>query len=213
MAERGFHDRLLLLVNELGGQNAFARRVGMSQSSVNRMLSGGGATLTTLLSISKATGKTVEWLATGSGAELERSEPEMVHIPLLNIEAAAGVGAENGDEHVIDRIPVPLAFAKSWGRPLSKVEALHVKGDSMEPTIQNGAYVFIDRSEQNPIEGRIYAFLTADGLKLKRLQSGMDGSTLLVSDNHAVYQPERFSLGDLAALKVIGRVFWTGKLL
>lgn len=136
-----------------------------------------------------------------------------VQIPLRDVFASAGPGAEVVDESQNGSLTFSRTFVDAWGRSPAKVEAIHARGDSMLPTIQDGAVVLIDRAERDLIEGRVYAFRTPDGLRLKRFQRAIDGSALLVSDNRELYAPERMTPADLEALKVAGRAFWTGRMI
>ncbi len=182
--------------------------IGIPQSTIFRLVSGGEPTLPTLKVIAEKTGRSLHWLATGE-AEDQR---DLVRIPLRPVFASAGPGVENFMEEPVEMILFSQAFAEQWMRPSGRIEAIRVLGDSMEPTIQNGAIVLIDKSETEPREGRIYALWTDWGLKLKRFQRAIDGSILLVSDNRELYAPERLSTAGMEQLRIAGRAFWTGKM-
>ena len=211
MPEDSFSDRFAQIVRQLGGQNAAARVIGITQGGVHRLISGGEPTLSTIKMIAEKTGQSLLWLATGDIKE-SFNAPDTILIPLRDVAAAAGAGMAADDEAVLASVPVPRLLAERWGRPLGKVEAIFVRGDSMEPTIQDGAVVLIDRAEQALSEGRIFAFRTPDGLRLKRFQLGMDGAAMLVSDNKALYIPERIERSQIDQMDVAGRVFWTGRM-
>jgi phage repressor protein C with HTH and peptisase S24 domain len=52
----------------------------------------------------------------------------------------------------------------------TELEAIHVDGESMEPTLQDGSIVFIDRTQTNINKNGIFIASTAGGLFIKRIQ-------------------------------------------
>lgn len=164
----------------------------------------------TLKLIAEKTGRSILWLATGEGLN---DQIDLVRIPLRPNFASAGPGAENGDEHPVEYLSFSQAFVEEWRRPSGRVEAIRALGDSMEPTVQNGAIVLIDTSETEPLEGRVYAIQSPWGLRLKRFQRAIDGAVLLVSDNRELYAAEKVSPADLEQMRIAGRAFWTGKMI
>lgn len=78
-----------------------------------------------------------------------------------------------------------------------------VEGDSMTPTLNDGDRVYVDPSETELREGRIYICeIPGDGHTIKRVRRLDDGQLWLVSDNPA-YRPWRPS-----EMRVIGRVYY-----
>lgn len=78
-----------------------------------------------------------------------------------------------------------------------------VTGDSMEPTLPNGSYVFIDTTHLVPSPPDIYALDYGDGLMIKRVELVPGGELVrVISDN------ERYSDYDLSRedVRVYGRV-------
>lgn len=208
VSDSGFSARFSEIVDGLGGQNAAARVIGMAQGGVHRLIKGGEPSLSTLRLIAEKTGQSLLWLATG-----QRDVNEAVLIPLRDVQASAGAGTEVGDEVSRDYLVFSRSSVTNWGRSTALVEAIRARGDSMEPTIQDGAIVLIDRAETTLTEGRIFAFRTPDGLRLKRFQRAIDGTVMLVSDNRELYTAERINLSDLQAFEVAGRAFWTERLI
>jgi len=83
-----------------------------------------------------------------------------------------------------------------------QVEAINVDGESMEPTLQDGSIVFIDRTQTDINKDGIYIASTTAGLFIKRIRQRVDGMIELISDNIA-YSPE-IMLAD--EVKIVGRV-------
>jgi phage repressor protein C with HTH and peptisase S24 domain len=128
-------------------------------------------------------------------------------VPVRDICASAGAGADNEDEPIIGYMTFPSVVFCSWGRSPENVEAVQVRGDSMWPTISDGQWVLLDRADKRLVDGKVFAFRTAEGLRLKRYQTGINGVPMLVSDNRELYAPELLQPSDLEQLRVAGRVF------
>jgi len=82
------------------------------------------------------------------------------------------------------------------------MEAINVDGESMEPTLQDGSIVFIDRTKTNISKDGIYIASTTAGLFIKRIRQRADGMVELISDNKN-YSPE-IMLAD--EVQIVGRV-------
>jgi len=119
-----------------------------------------------------------------------------------DVRASAGGGAFTFDENyeilVVDRTIMKSLISSSS----QKIDAITVDGDSMEPTLQDGSIVFIDRGEQDISKDGIYIASTTAGLFIKRIRQRVDGMIELISDNRA-YSPE-IILSD--EVQIVGRV-------
>src|SRR5690606_22911416 len=97
----------------------------------------------------------------------------------LNVHGGLGLGSVEGVEtngegeiysdHVNGFWSFPPAVKAAW-RNMPRVYSIPVYGDSMEPTISSGSYVFVDTSHTDPQPEDIYACDYGDGLTIKRLQ-------------------------------------------
>lgn len=72
-------------------------------------------------------------------------------------------------DHVKGHWSFPPAVKAGW-RNMPSVYSIPVEGDSMEPTLTSGSYVFIDTTHVVPQPEDIYACDFGDGLTIKRLQ-------------------------------------------
>ncbi len=123
-----------------------------------------------------------------------------------NIRASAGGGAEVfGEEYEMITIDEKI-MQNMVDYNHKELEAIHVDGESMEPTLKDGAIVFVDR-EQNSIEkGGIFIASTNAGLFIKRVRQRADGMIELISDNQA-YPPEILAPDEVSIVgKVIGNI-------
>jgi phage repressor protein C with HTH and peptisase S24 domain len=140
------------------------------------------------------------------------------HIPLHDAFLAAGGGAENGAEAVIDY----LAFRRDWLRRIgvapSNAALARVEGDSMQPSIWHGDMVMIDhsvarqtipvraRSSESRVRSPVYALLEDGKARVKRIERPLEDQLILISDNPD-YAPQIVHPRDVT---VIGKVIWWG---
>lgn len=213
--------RITEAVTAAGGRAAVSRLSGVPYSSLDRyMAAKSEPPALTIANLAAACGVTIQWLLTGqteSGSVMLRPADvsnleEFVSIPRLDIRASAGPGQAvvpaEGDR------PSFIAFREQWLRSLGvnprNAEFIESHGDSMEPTIQDGDLLLIDRGIDRVKSNGIYV-LVAQGLVLvKRLQLLIGGSLLIISDNPK-YEREVVKPDAVADLRVEGRVRWYGR--
>ncbi|WP_024955178.1 LexA family transcriptional regulator [Sulfurospirillum arcachonense] len=149
----------------------------------------------------------INWLMFNQvvGSLTSQSEKfERVHY-FKDIYASAGGGALNYDEQS-DFLTLDEEMVNHLGgkQSIKNIHALNVLGDSMEPTLNDGDIVFMDRESKNPNKNGVYIVSTPVGLFIKRLQLKSDGMVALVSDNES-YSDELVNADDIEVLgKVIG---------
>lgn len=104
------------------------------------------------------------------------------YFPTINI--SAGGGAYNTEES-FEKLDLPDFFIDLVGgkENVKNIEAINVTGDSMEPTLNNGNIIFIDKRKQDVAKDGIYAFINENGLFVKRIQRRVDGGLDIISDN------------------------------
>lgn len=230
---RRFHERVGLVIRSCGSVSETARMAGVSESVIRKWRDGQSEpSLTNLLSLAKAGGVSLAWLATGSGGHgmddggtySTPDQPRLLDrvsdlpedyslVPLYDVSASAGHGAVVESEQVIDY----LAFKRDWLRAELNATAgdlylIEVDGESMEPTLRPGDIILIDRRNAGnvPRDG-VYVLRLNGSLLVKRLQR-MPGHTVRVSsDNHA-YEPFMLAMDAPAEdMAIVGRVVWSGR--
>ncbi len=163
----------------------------------------------------KTTPEDVAGAAKGSAyrvGESWQNIEEVVGVPRYRIALAAGAG--NAVQH--EESDTHLHFQRGWLRkkrlPVTKLKALDVSGDSMEPRISSGDVVLINSGDTKIKDNCIYAIRYGDSVKIKRLSVRFDGAVILTSDNPnskgATEEVVRES--DLDQLQIIGRAVWVG---
>jgi phage repressor protein C with HTH and peptisase S24 domain len=153
------------------------------------------------------------WLLTGEGSK-NRSEPVQggfVMFPRYEIEAGAGPGRNVQSEQIVDFV----SFKEEWVRnflrvPRKDLALLSVKGDSMNPTLNDGDMILVDLRTERIDDSAIYVLEFDDALLVKRIQRKLDGSVVIKSDNQ-LYEPEVLQKDRAETLKIIGRVVWSGR--
>jgi len=150
----------------------------------------------------------INWLFFDQAIEMLAEETDkffQVHY-FQDVRASAGGGAFNFDENYevlsIDRT-IMGNIVSSTNEAL---EAINVDGESMEPTLQDGSIVFIDRDQTNINKDGIFVASTTAGLFIKRIRQRADGMIELISDNKA-YSPEIITSEEIQIVgKVVGNI-------
>jgi phage repressor protein C with HTH and peptisase S24 domain len=166
-----------------------------------------------LVSLGEMVGVSLDWLKNGGDKDERSNRSAIAHVPLLDVMASAGHGGFNDTEEVTERIPFRVDDLRAMGLVPSRLHAIRAKGDSMEPTIADGALVLIDTSSRDVRSDGIYAIDVNDQIKIKRVSRNLDGSVTILSDASDRYPPERIDKDDLAFFRIIGRVVWTERVL
>lgn len=132
--------------------------------------------------------------------------PSARPVDVVELACAAGGGAEVLSEEVIGRLWFRRAWLDEHGLDATQCAVLGVHGESMQPTLADGAKILVNRAARRRQSGRIYV-IRADGLIVKRL--ARTGKVWrLISDNSAwpnITMP--------AQAEIIGQVVWTARTL
>lgn len=200
----------------------FAKKIGASVSWLIRVERDDIALPETLLiQLSGAFGVNRDWLLSGSGPVMlsgkdERVAPplnryalqDFVQVPVLEASLSAGFGVAGGPEEVIGN----LAFRSDWLRREAvqpgSASLVRVRGESMEPTLRDGAMVLVDHSRKDPARKDIYAFRIGEDVLVKRLHR--QGDVLLINSDNPAYDSQAVTGPSLAEVEIIGRVVWQG---
>jgi phage repressor protein C with HTH and peptisase S24 domain len=143
------------------------------------------------------------------GAGLQNVPEEQVAddyfaVPLVDGRAAAGPGGV-----IWEQVKSMVWVYRPELDNRRHLVAIRVGGNSMEPTIPDGAIVIVDKADWQPDGGRpyIWAVRTENGdTQVKRLKV-TDKSIILISDNFHEYPPDVAWTGDMKEL-IIGKVIW-----
>jgi phage repressor protein C with HTH and peptisase S24 domain len=208
--------RLDQAIAQSGGPSAVARRAEMYLGTLNRYRAGRELPSSALVSLSRATGVRLEWLATGEGPMQGENPvvtapapmPGYVLLPLVEARAAAGNHGGLSSDHIVDFIAFSEVYLRQTLRRNPKnLALLTASGDSMDPTIRDGDLLLVDTSARRIEGSRIYVLAIGGALMVKRIQLRLDGSVVVKSDN-AVYEPEVLAADQTSTLNILGQVIW-----
>lgn len=101
---------------------------------------------------------------------------------------------------------MPQSFWAKLSADPENIRVVSARGDSMSPTIVDGAPMFVDISDRKLEDGRVYLFDVGEELIVRRVQRLPHGSLELLPDNLERYRPQHVLKDNLADLKVVGRV-------
>ena len=125
---------------------------------------------------------------------------------------AVKLSAGNGHEQIEvapDEALQPQAFRADWirkkGLKPAKLVSLVADGDSMADRIQHGDSLVVDSSQQDVVDGKVYALWYNGGERVKRLFRLPGGGLRIASDNPH-HQTIDINTGDLGHVHIIGRV-------
>ena len=130
---------------------------------------------------------------------------DFVDVPRLDIGASAGPGALPDGEEAFDAFRFSRRWLTEQGLERAQLSAITVEGDSMEPLLNDGDEILVDRSERAFRDG-VHVVRLGDSLMVKRVASAGAGRFALLSQNMA-YPPVNVEAEDI---DIIGRVVWKG---
>lgn len=222
--EKSLYEMMHEIKNELNlTQAQFGEAIGANLDRIKSLMSGKVTNLsrseTRLMVENLHVNPT--WLAIGKGEMLcpmhavnkdqaiYSTQQEFVMVPRYDVRASAGNGTLIHSELIVDH----LAFREEWvtqmGLSSHKLALITVQGDSMEPTLRANDLVLIDLRNGDIFDG-IYAIQHKGHLLVKRIQSKLDGTVIVKSDN-PMYESEILKSGYAENFIVVGRVVWFGR--
>jgi len=151
----------------------------------------------------------VNWLFFDQAVDMLKEETEKFFQVryFADIRASAGGGADAFDEDFATITLDEKIMHNMVGMGNTELEAIHVDGESMEPTLQDGSIVFLDRTQTNINKNGIFIASTiTGGLFIKRIHQRVDGMIELISDN-SIYPPQAINADEVTIIgKVVGNI-------
>lgn len=138
-------------------------------------------------------------------APRRREAGEWVEVPRLDLGASAGPGRVPGGEAAFDTFRFSRRWLEEQGLARAELSAIRVEGDSMEPLLNDGDEILVDRAPR-PFRDGIHVVRLGDTLMVKRVASAGPGRVALLSQNFA-YPPVEVAAEEV---EIIGRVVWKG---
>jgi phage repressor protein C with HTH and peptisase S24 domain len=218
----GLAERLGQAIDAAGGVRAAMKETGISDTQLRRYQKGDSEpTASNLRALGDFCGVSIDWLIYGRTPILSDEtirgavaiSDDAIWVPILDIRAAAGAGAVNGEPSELGRSPFSREFFRSHGVSPEAAHLIKSTGFSMAPTIADRALVMVDRFSRDVVDGEIYVVSLGDEVRIKRIHKAISGKVTLKSDNQdkRLFPDEELSAADSMQLRVHGRAFWTEK--
>ncbi|MBO7217724.1 MAG: hypothetical protein J6V50_03390 [Clostridia bacterium] len=129
----------------------------------------------------------------------------LISIDMLDVVACCGNGIEAYTENVVGQWSMPIAdFKQITSTTPDNIKLIAVKGDSMQPTIKEGDFCFVDISKRQPDSDGMFLLRIATGLAVKRIQGGLTNNLIIKSDNPK-YDNLTAAVGEVS---VLGKVIY-----
>ncbi|RJF94844.1 XRE family transcriptional regulator [Oleomonas cavernae] len=197
-------------------QEEFADAIGTTQRSLSRYEADETELKVSAVQRLAEIGCDTAWLVTGATPLSHPSEVSAVGLLLIEIpHYAVAFSAGNGrsaapEDEAFHSLTVP----EEWARRVTRRNPKHLimalaEGNSMEPTIGDGATLLIDKTDQALSNGRIYALVVDDTLFVKRVRRTLKGEIFLTSDNKS-FPEEQLDNDETRDIRIIGQVVWSG---
>lgn len=128
----------------------------------------------------------------------------------FNALVSAGGGIYLSDEEKIGEWPLPKGYLVEMSLSNDGLAVVHVKGDSMEPTLRSGDRILIDMGDKNVSQSGLFVLWDGNGRVVKRVEripGAKPPRLALISDNplHSRYEV------PAADVDIIGRVVWAAR--
>lgn len=193
-----FHERLKISMDG-NTLRDFAVKSGISHSALSSYLNGKTyPTLDRLTAISKASGQSLEWLATG-----EIPDSRMVPVYQYDLTVSAGHGGYIEAENPVAK----FEFSEEWLRSQSlfnkTLSIVQVKGDSMEPTLYDGDLILV---RHNEVDDGVAVIRINERVLVKRVQHDFVENKYLISSDNPYYKPQTINSDFNGDFAVIGQV-------
>lgn len=180
-------------------KGAFAEMMEVIPQRISQYLTG-NPTLETLQKMAAALEVTVGEILGESSSMKPRDG--FVYLPILDVEASAGHGLDNGHEVIEDFLCLKEEdFKADFHLDPARVKIIKVRGDSMEPKFSKGDWIFVDTSDTDVNNG-IYVIVLNGKTMMKRIQVFPD-RFVLKSDNTA-YDP--IPVANFDNIRICGKV-------
>lgn len=191
-------------------ESVFARACGIPQRTINRIRRREqDLTVEKLGQLAHGIGVTVSALFVPG---MNETDEDFAMLRRLNVKASAGNGNLVFFESEKGRLAFRRDFLRTAGVKEDEAVVIYADGQSMEPTIPDGAVLLVDTARTELANNDVYVIRLDSEILVKRLRKEIGGGVLIVSDN-----PDKHKYPDILVspdkedhLSIIGRVFWMG---
>ena len=163
------------------------------------------------IKIAEQTGVSLDWLILGKGNPKSQHQPQSavqdyddqdaVWVPLYDVYASAGGGEDVWGEEIEQYIPFSRVWLNQKNLHSKSLSCVKVRGDSMEPTLNNGDVILVNSDRQ--VGDGVFVVRIGNLLRVKRLQTLLNGSLKISSDN-PIYESETLNPKEDSDFAIIG---------
>lgn len=144
------------------------------------------------------------------------SIPDVIDIPWLDVEVSAGHGASADDaglsaeddrkSWLFDR----RSLAQITSGPHHRLRMLNVRGDSMQPVLDDGDVILVNTDDLLPSPPGIFVLFDGMGVMAKRVEMipSSEPVHIRISSANTHYSSYQRKLEDIT---ILGRVIWFGR--
>ncbi len=194
-------------VTEISTQRELADLLGVGPASIT-LAKTRGVPRSWSLKIASIFGINPVWINTGSGPVYQAGREDTFFVPRVSARACAGGGSLDVQGNIVSEMPFASHWISRVGRPGSMV-VMEVVGESMSPELEEGDFILVDQSQQQPAANQLFVVGLEDGLQVKRIQTA-PGLVILFSTNQK-YPPLSLQGDETETLRIIGRVLWSSR--
>lgn len=145
----------------------------------------------------------------GAPEEVRGKSDNLKLVPKLAVGASAGAGALADGEALAGKVGFDEQWLRKLGVEPRNVSLIRVEGDSMQPTLNDGDDIMVDKGAAlKPLRDGIHVIRIDGVLMVKRLAPAPGGRLSVLSDNPAY--PSWLDR-DPPEVQVVGRVVWVGR--
>ncbi len=139
-----------------------------------------------------------------------RSGDGLVAVPRLALGASAGVGSLQEDEPAAGAFAFDARWLRALGGRPEMLSIIHVDGESMQPTLNHGDDIMVDRSDGAVrLRDGIYVLRMDGVLMVKRVALAPGRGHFSVRSDNPLYPT--WENVDPALVSIVGRVIWSGR--
>lgn len=171
--DKGFIERINILIRDAGGQSALARKSGLSLGAIQRYMKGGEPTRGALVRMAEACGVTLSWLVCGQEDEgAAPSAQGQSAIPVFGF-------AECGLQGWYNESRLRVSTSLDWPDP--EIFAVIATGHSMAPEGIHPGFLCIVSPNTRPQKGDAVLIRRRDGTATIKLYQREDNDWLYVT--------------------------------
>lgn len=219
LSGESFKNHVLAMMGEKPYQ--WAAQHGIGRRIIDSIKKGNIPDPKNLVPLANALGVSVDYILTGNKATLPHSKEQTINnregyiVPLAEGYLSGGTGTIPSDE-IKDELWIPKKYLGAAKGAETRYVAIEVKGNSMEPIVQEGEIVVVDRTECDPEKIRsrsIYAVRVDSENYVKHLLYKKKENVLqLISANPQFVREhgiESIDLNTLDDSPIIGKVVFS----